>query len=74
MKDQALALQDAAKAVIEARPPLVQRTLSAPGNLRLQAHLLYGDHSRATELARLNPGLRVPNNLKQGDVINAFTS
>jgi len=74
LKDQALALQDAAKAIIEARPPLVQKTLAAPGNLRLQAHLLYGDHTRATELARLNPSLRLPNNLQQGDVINAFTS
>lgn len=74
LKDQALALQDAAKAIIEARPPLMQKTLAAPGNLRLQAHLLYGDHTRATELARLNPSLRLPNNLQQGDVINAFTS
>lgn len=71
LKNQALALQNAARAIIEARPPLVQRTLSSSGNLRLIAHRLYGDHSRATELLRLN-NLRLPNALQAGDVLNAY--
>lgn len=72
MKDQALALQEAARAIIEARPPLIQKTVEAPGNLRLMAHHWYGDHTRAPELARLNPSLRLPNNLQFGDVLNAY--
>lgn len=73
LKDQALALQEAARAVIEMRPPLVVRTLTAPGNLRLIAHLLYGDHTRAPELARLN-NLVSPNALQKGDTIRAFAA
>lgn len=71
LRDQALAVQEAARAVIEARPPLVLRTLDAPGNLRLIAHRLYGDHTRATELWRLN-SIRTPNTLDTGDRINAY--
>lgn len=72
MKDQALALQEAARTIIEARPPLIQKTVDAPANLRLIAHHWYGDHTRAPELARLNPSLRLPNNLQFGDVLNAY--
>lgn len=72
LKDQALAVQEAAQAIIEARPPLVTRTLTAPGNLRLVAHRLYGDHTRAPELWRLNQ-LRRPNHLQPGDTLNAYT-
>lgn len=71
LRDQALAVQEAARSVIEARPPLVVRTLDAPGNLRLIAHRLYGDHSRAPELWRLNT-IRTPNALDTGDRINAY--
>lgn len=71
LKTQALAIQSAAQAIIEARPPLVSRTLNAPGNLRLVAHRLYGDHSRAPELLRLN-NLRTPNALQMGDILNAY--
>lgn len=71
LKDQALAIQDAARAIIEARPPLVVRTMAAPGNLRLIAHRLYGDHTRAPELFRLN-NLRDPNFIVAGDKINAY--
>ncbi|MDB5802261.1 MAG: circulation family protein [Rhodocyclales bacterium] len=72
LKDQAAALQEAARAVIEARPPLVVRTVTAECNLRLLAHRLYGDHTRANELLRLNPRVRLPNFLQAGDVINAY--
>lgn len=72
LKYQALALQEAARAVIEARPPLVRRTIIVPGNLRLTAHLLYGDHTRAPELYRLN-NPRSPF-VEAGDIINAYAS
>jgi len=72
LKDQAYAVQEAARSVIEARPPLVARTLSAPGNLRLIAHRWYADHTRAPELARLNPDVRRPNFLQPGDALNAY--
>lgn len=71
LKDQALALQVAGQAIIERRPPLITRALAAPGNLRLIAHLWYGDHSRAPELARLN-NLRLPNALQKGDTLRAY--
>ncbi len=71
LKDQALALQTAGQAIIERRPPLISRTLEAPGNLRLLAHRWYGDHDRAPELARLN-NPRAPNHLQMGDTIRAY--
>lgn len=74
LKNTALALQEGARAVIEARPPLVQRKMNAPGNLRLIAHKLYGDHTRAIELFRLNPKAKMPNFIDRGDVLNAYAS
>lgn len=73
LKAQALVLQSAAQAIIELRPPLVSRTLAAPGNLRLIAHRFYGDHTRAVELFRLN-AIRNPNALQMGDTIRAYAS
>jgi prophage DNA circulation protein len=73
LKDMALALQDAARSVLEQRPPLLRRTIEAPGNLRLIAHRWYGDHARAPELLRLN-SIRQPNALQPGDVLNALAA
>lgn len=73
LKNVALAVQTAAQAVIEARPPLVERTLTAPGNLRLIAHRLYGDHGRAPEIYRLNRP-RNPNTLTNGDTLHVYAS
>lgn len=70
LKDQGLALQEAARAIIEARPPLIWRTVEAPGNFRLLAHLWYGDHTRAPELYRMN-GARSPF-AEVGDRIHAY--
>lgn len=72
LKDTAAAVQDAATAVVEARPPLITRTVEAPGNLHLAAFRWYGDYTRAQELARLNPHLINPNALQVGDVLNAY--
>lgn len=70
LKGQGLAVQEAARAVIAARPPLIQRKVDAPGNLRLLAHLFYGDHARAPELYRLN-GARSPF-VNAGDSVHAY--
>jgi prophage DNA circulation protein len=72
LKSQALAIQEAGRALIELRPPMLRRSLEAHGNLRLIAHRWYGDHARASELARLNPSLRRPNALQPGDVLDAY--
>ena len=61
LKDIALAVQTAAIAVIDARPPLITRTVTIAGNLHLTAFRWYGDYTRASELARLNPQITNPN-------------
>ena len=73
LKDIALSLQSLGEAVINARPPLTKRTVNRVANLHLVAYEWYGDFSRADELQRLNPKLRDPNDLKPGDIINAYT-
>lgn len=70
LKDQGLAVQEAARAIIEARPPLIWHTVETPGNFRLLAHQWYGDHTRAPELYRLN-GARSPF-VNTGDRIHAY--
>ncbi|WPU22560.1 DNA circularization N-terminal domain-containing protein [Cedecea neteri] len=73
LKDIALAVQALGTSVITQRPPLTTRTVDSDCNLHLLAHLWYADYSRAAELLRLNPTLRNPNNLKVGDVLNAYS-
>lgn len=72
LKDQGLAVQEAARSIIEARPPLILRKVDAPGNMRLLAHLFYSDHTRAPELYRLN-GARSPF-VNTGDSVHAYAS
>lgn len=72
LKDLGLAVQEAARAIIAARPPLIWRTANAPGNFRLLAHSWYGDHARASELYRLN-GARSPF-VNGGDSIHAYAN
>ncbi len=72
LKNIALALQQLATLIIVARPPLLLRASPVAGNFRLLAHAWYGDHTRAAELARLNPLLRLPNFIAQGDLLYAF--
>lgn len=73
LRDVALAVQDAAKAVIEARPPLVSHTVSGRTCPRLLAHQLYGDHGRAPEIVRLNT-VADPNFLTGGEVLRVYAS
>ncbi|MBN3237664.1 DNA circularization protein [Pectobacterium versatile] len=68
----ALTVQALAEAVINEKPQLMTRTVTAPGNLHLVAHRWYSDYSRAAELQRLNPQLRDANNINVGDVLNAY--
>ena len=72
LKDTALAVQQAAQAIIELRPPLESKRVESTGNLHLLAHQWYGDYSRAAELVRLNPQLRNPNQITVGDVLYAY--
>lgn len=65
-------IQARARTVILQSPPLVERTVESAANLRLVAHRWYGDHSRAIELARLNPGLSAPYNIQPGEVLRAY--
>jgi prophage DNA circulation protein len=74
LKDVALAVQDSAKAIIEARPPLVDRQVENPACLRLLAHRWYGDHTRAPELLRLNRPMRDPNFLTSGEVLRGYAN
>ncbi|MDX7324720.1 multidrug DMT transporter permease, partial [Providencia rettgeri] len=72
LKEVALGVQTLGLRVIEKRPPLTRKTLTAPANFHLLAHTWYGDYRRATELHRLNPQVRNPNYLQVGDIINAY--
>lgn len=70
LRDAALAVQELGAAVIARQPPLVRYTVQTPCNLHLLAHRLYGDYSRAGEIARLNPDLREPNFLTPGQELD----
>lgn len=72
LKDLALSVQEAALGIMEARPPLINRVVEARSNLQLCAFKWYGDYTRSTELARLNPLLRDPNEIQAGDILNAY--
>ncbi|OLN30451.1 Phage tail/DNA circulation protein [Desulfovibrio sp. DV] len=74
VRGAALAVQELGATVIHLHPPLITHTAPSQCNLRLLAHWLYGDHTRAAELARLNPGLRNPNFVAQGQVLHGFAN
>lgn len=74
LKDQALALQQAARAIIELRPPLIERAVAGNGNLHQIAHRWYGDYRRAAELLRLNPAIRQPNFVPAGTLLLAYAA
>ncbi len=64
-------VQQAARAVIELRPPVQLRAAPLTGPLRLVAHGLYGDHTRAAELLRLNAwGRRLV--VQRGEKVKAY--
>jgi len=47
-------LETYAQAILEAKPPLIERVVAADAPLLVWAHETYGDSSRADELLRLN--------------------
>ena len=65
-------LQQQALAVVNLRPPLVQKTAGRATSLHLLAFEWYGDYSRFDELMRLNPQIRQPNFIEKGEVLNAY--
>ncbi len=74
LRDTALAVQELGRTVIHLHPPMVATTVTSPCNLHLLAHRLYGDYTRAEELARLNPGIRNPNFLARGQIVRRYAS
>ena len=72
IRDLAFQLQKQALAVIELKPPLIQRTVEADGRLHLIAWRWYGDFARETELLRLNPDIEHPNQIERGRVLYAY--
>ncbi|MCB6182309.1 DNA circularization N-terminal domain-containing protein [Leeia sp. TBRC 13508] len=72
LRDTAAKLQQTAKSIIISKPPLVIKQVESDGNLHQIAYRWYGDYTRAEELIRLNPSLRNPNFIQQGDLLNAY--
>ncbi|WP_426111329.1 DNA circularization protein [Pseudomonas sp. DSP3-2-2] len=72
LRNTAALIQVRARQVILLRPPMVDRIVETPASLRLLAHRWYGDHTRAVELIRLNPGLKTPHNINAGEVLRAY--
>jgi prophage DNA circulation protein len=71
MRDTARLVQTSAQRLILRRPPLINHLTTAPVNMRLLAHRLYGDHTRATELMRLNNYGRTPV-LEAGETLKVY--
>jgi len=68
----AASVQEAARAVINLRPPLVRRGSPVSGPVRLVAHAMYGAPDRATELSALNQlGRHVL--IEKGDLLYAYS-
>lgn len=72
LRELAALVLETARGVILQRPPLIARTVTSPASLRLLAFRWYGDHARALELLRLNPGLRSPHNIATGEVLRGY--
>jgi prophage DNA circulation protein len=64
-------VQEAGRAAIELRPPVVSKPAPVGGHARLVAHALYGDHNRAAEIERLNSlGRRLL--IEPGEVLRVY--
>lgn len=72
LREVAALVLETARGVVLQRPPLITRTVTSPASLRLLAFRWYGDHARALELLRLNPGLRSPHNIATGEVLRGY--
>lgn len=71
LKNLAFNIQESARSIINAKPPMIMKSAESALPLRVLAHRWYGDHTRALELQRLN-NLRQPNQINAGDQLNAY--
>jgi prophage DNA circulation protein len=72
LREVASAVQEAAQAVINQRPPVVSKPCPISGPVRLVAHQMYGDATRADEISRLNSlGRNVL--LQRGDALHVYS-
>ena len=72
LRNVAALIQARARQVILQSPPMIEHVVETPASLRLLAHRWYGDHTRAAELIRLNPGLKTPHNIEAGEILRAY--
>lgn len=72
LKQVADTLTQQLDALINIQPNLRISIVRQPSNLRLLAHRLYGDHTRAPELLRLNPELTNPALIDIGTDVQAY--
>lgn len=57
---------------INRKPPLTVRPAPFNGTIQQMAHAFYADFLRANELLRLNPQVRYPNFITQGELLNSY--
>ncbi|MFW2176667.1 MULTISPECIES: DNA circularization N-terminal domain-containing protein [unclassified Moraxella] len=72
LKQASATLQQLTNEAVNKKPPLTQYTVKRNSTLRLIAHRLYADHSRADELLRLNKGLVSPAMVMAGTRLNVY--
>lgn len=72
VRQLAHAVTQLAITLINQKPPLMIRISPLNGTLQQVAHAFYGDYRRFDELLRLNPGIREPNFVTEGDLLNAY--
>lgn len=71
LRSVAIRVQEIAQAAIERHPPVIRRASPITGPARLLSHVLYGNHNRAPEIARLN-GLGQDLVVRQGEVVYVY--
>jgi prophage DNA circulation protein len=72
LKQAAASIQSQFQALIERRPPFTTRLVPLLCCSRWLAHRLYADHTRATELVRLNPQIANSALLYAGMAVHAY--
>lgn len=72
LREAAECIQSLGQEALRARPALLKRRTDREGNYRMLAHTLYGDHTRAAELARLNPQINNPNFIARGQELLTY--
>lgn len=72
LREAAQGIQQMGEAALNARPPLITHAAERSCNARLLAYRLYGDHTRARELVRINPQVRNPNFIAQGQELLVY--